>query len=210
VVACDLSIAVNACYENLRELYHSAEFNVVQASIYELPFKLESFDYVFCIGVIQHTPDPSKSIKCISSMVKKEGKIGLWIYERNWKSYIGTLGFKYLLRPFTKRMGMRKNDAFALALTVLFSPLILSMRHLGVIGKVVLRLMPVASSYLVSLPLNNRQLLEWVYLDTLDMYSPAHDHPMKFNEVKNILETLNFKIKRTPPPGISISAFKGG
>ncbi len=210
VIACDLSMAVNACYENLSELYPGGGFNVVQASMYALPFKPESFNYVFCIGVIQHTPDPSKSIRCISSMVKKNGAIALWIYERNWKSYIGTPGFKYLLRPLTKRMGMKKNDIFAAFLTVLFSPLILSMRYLGVIGRMVLRLMPVASSYLVSLPLTNKQLLEWVYLDTMDMYSPAHDHPMKFDDVKNILESLNFKIKRTSPPGISVSGIKGG
>ena len=56
VVSFDLSNSVERAREsvgaNPRSLF-------VQASLFELPFKQETFDKIFCFGVLQHTPDPS-------------------------------------------------------------------------------------------------------------------------------------------------------
>ena len=50
----DYSSAVDA---NLRNNIRFAErLKLAQASIYELPFADNSFDKVFCLGVLQHTP----------------------------------------------------------------------------------------------------------------------------------------------------------
>ncbi|MDR1057412.1 MAG: class I SAM-dependent methyltransferase [Coxiellaceae bacterium] len=57
VVAVDLSEAVDACYKNNR---HYSNFCVIQASLFELPFLPETFDFAFIIGVIQHTPAASQ------------------------------------------------------------------------------------------------------------------------------------------------------
>ena len=46
--------------------------NLVQASMYKLPFKKASFDKVFCLGVLQHTPDPKKSFFCLTEMAKEK------------------------------------------------------------------------------------------------------------------------------------------
>ena len=56
VVALDYSVAVEACRENHREKFaHS--LNVVQGDIYHLPFRPGQFDFIYCFGVLQHTPD---------------------------------------------------------------------------------------------------------------------------------------------------------
>ena len=70
VMAVDFSEAVDACYLN-----HSAnpQFNVVQADILKLPFKRKSFDYVFCFGVLQHTPDPRAAFLALPEQLKPGG-----------------------------------------------------------------------------------------------------------------------------------------
>ena len=44
-----------------------------QASIYEIPYPDEAFDFVFCHRVLQHTPDPILALKNICKKVKKGG-----------------------------------------------------------------------------------------------------------------------------------------
>jgi len=54
VVALDYSSAVDACHANLK---HHPNLHVVQGDIYALPFAPETFDFVYSLGVLQHTPD---------------------------------------------------------------------------------------------------------------------------------------------------------
>jgi len=204
VTAVDLSQAVDACRANLQE---STDLEVVQASIYDLPFRSASFDYVYCIGVIQHTPDPKRSVLELCRMVKPGGSIGLWIYERDWKSYLGTVGFKYLLRPWTMKMSRQQVEDFSNFLERLCWPVNRIARHCGLPGKIVMRMLPVASAYLQEVPLSDDDFREWVRLDTFDMYSPAHDHPQKFATVASWLSEVGFTdIRRHAHGGISITA----
>lgn len=204
VTAMDLSQAVEACRSNLG---NSANLDVVQASIYEMPFRPGSFDFVYSIGVIQHTPDPKKSVEEICKMVKPGGQIGLWIYERDWKSWVGTVGFKYFFRPITAKMSRRQVEKFSNALESICWPVNRIARRCGLPGKIAMRLLPVASAYLQGLPLSDEEFREWVRLDTFDMYSPAHDHPQKFSDVAAWLAKAGFTdIRRQSHGGISISA----
>lgn len=204
VTAMDLSQAVEACQRNLGDSPH---LNVVQASIYEMPFRPGSFDYAYCIGVIQHTPDPKRSVMEICKMVKPGGQIGLWIYERDWKSYLGTIGFKYLLRPWTMKMSREQVENLSNRLESICWPVNRVARKCGLPGKIIMRLLPVASAYLQDVPLSDGDFREWVRLDTFDMYSPAHDHPQTFSTVASWLHEASFTdIKRHPHGGISVTA----
>jgi SAM-dependent methyltransferase len=204
VVGVDLSSAVDAAYNNLGS---HPRFHCLQASIYELPLADAMFDYAYCIGVIQHTPNPHEAVKSILPKVKIGGRVGFWIYELTWKAFFGTVGFKYLLRPVTKRLDFEGNARFATSLEQLFWPLIRWARNRGIVGKIIMRLLPVSSAHLHSVPLNESHFREWVRLDTLDMYSPAHDHPQTFARIKAWLEQSNFKVDpRHPHGGISITA----
>lgn len=54
VIAVDLSGAV----EKTKELTgHFPNVEIVQANLFELPFRNEIFDYIYSIGVLHHTPD---------------------------------------------------------------------------------------------------------------------------------------------------------
>lgn len=203
VIGIDLSSAVDAAYDNLGN--HS-RFHCVQASVYELPFPDATFDYAYCIGVIQHTPDPLKTVESIVTKIKPGGAIGLWIYELNWKAFIGTVGFKYLLRPITRRLNFPQIEKFSSRLERIFWPVTRWARQRGLLGKLVMRMLPVSCAHLHSVPLSEADFREWVRLDTLDMYSPQHDHPQTFLRVKDWLETAGVHVdQRHPHGGISIT-----
>jgi len=204
VVAIDLSAAVDAAYKNLGQ---HPRFHCLQASIYDLPLADAAFDFGYCIGVIQHTPDPRKAVESILPKIKVGGKVGLWIYELDWKAFVGTVGFKYLLRPLTRRWSFDQTEAFSSSMEGLFWPITKWARQRGIVGKIVMRMLPVSSAHLHGLPLNEAHFREWVKLDTLDMYSPAHDHPQTFARAKTWLEEAGFQVDpRHPHGGISITA----
>ena len=203
LVAIDLSNAVEACRENLMP----DPPLVCQASIYSTPFRPRSFDFVYCIGVIQHTPDPSQSIRSLARLVRPGGQIGLWIYEADWKSYVGTLGFKRLLRPWVSRWPRSRQLAFSGALTRAFFPFVHVLRPLGILGKAGMRLLPVAAGHLQDLPLTPEQLREWVLLDTFDMYASAYDQPQRYATVARVLADEGFTdITRHPHGAVAITA----
>jgi len=78
VVAFDLSKAVEVAYRNTRQF---SRVHVVQADIYSLPFK-SKFDYVFCIGVLHHLPDPQKGFEKLVGLLKPKSLISIWVYGR--------------------------------------------------------------------------------------------------------------------------------
>lgn len=203
LVALDLSEAVDALQANLA----SSEPLICQASIYELPFRPGTFDYVYCIGVVQHTPDPIASIRALGRMVKPGGQIGLWIYERDWKSYLGTIGFKYLLRPLFSRLSRARQFSVCATMVDLLFPLLAFCRQRGLFGKIIMRLLPVASAHVQTVPLSLEDFKTWVLLDTFDMYSPAYDQPQSYSKVAQLLASEDFQnIRRHPHGGIAITA----
>ena len=82
VVACDISTAVDACRNVL--LIHGERVECVQASLYDMPFRDGVFDAVFCMGVIQHTPDPEKVIVGLPTYVRPGGRVAYNFYEEGF------------------------------------------------------------------------------------------------------------------------------
>jgi SAM-dependent methyltransferase len=75
VVALDYSSAVDACAANLG---HHPRFHVVQGDIYALPFAPASFDFVYSLGVLQHTPDVARAFAALPPMLAGGGDFA-WI-----------------------------------------------------------------------------------------------------------------------------------
>jgi SAM-dependent methyltransferase len=53
---------------------------IVQASAFAPPFRPETFDYVFSLGVLHHTGDTLAAIRNACSLVKAGGEINVWVY----------------------------------------------------------------------------------------------------------------------------------
>ena len=80
VVAFDLSSAVEA---NYRLNGHRENLLIVQADIYNQPFRDNYFDKVYCLGVIQHTPDVRQSFRDMTKKVRAGGQFALDVYSKH-------------------------------------------------------------------------------------------------------------------------------
>lgn len=198
VVGVDISNAVDAAAVTMRG---RRNVHLVQASIYELPFKSEVFHAVYSIGVIQHTPEPSKSIQSLPRLLKKGGKIALTIYERKpWT----LLNAKYLIRPLTKRMDKRVLLFLIKMIMPVFYPITSLLFRIPILGRLVTFIIPIADySHLPGLSFKQRY--RCVILDTFDMLSPQFDYPQTRQEVEALLSVSGIeKIKRLNADGLNI------
>ena len=166
----DYSDAVEANYQNNGESDH---LHLFQASIYELPFKGESFDRLICLGVIQHTPDVEATFKAMFRYLKKGGKFCIDVYAAP-HSYLHP---RHLIRPFTRNMDPEKLYRIVEKVVPWMLPLSTALHRIPLIGQVLARLIPVAN-WRANLPLKDETMWkEWAVLDTFDWLSPAYESP---------------------------------
>jgi len=184
LIAVDYSSAVEATKQNLS----APDKLIIQGDLAALPILNQTFDFIYCIGVLQHTSEPAKIVKELLRCLKIDGEITLTFYENSswhvlWYS-------KYLVRPLTKRLP----KALLLKVIEKTSPLWFPL-----------------TSFLFSLPRNLSRIfrflipianyVEYKYtdpkiardeaiLDTFDMLSPSYDKPIKKSEIQSwILES---------------------
>jgi SAM-dependent methyltransferase len=79
VVGIDLSYAVEAACKNFND---RPNVWIAQADIGRLPFKPESFDAIFSIGVLHHTPNTEAYFKKLVPLLKPGGTIAIWVYPK--------------------------------------------------------------------------------------------------------------------------------
>ena len=79
VVGVDLSYAVEAAQRNLAD---RPNVWIAQADIGALPFKPGSFDFIFSICVLHHTPDARAYFRKLIPLLKPGGEIAIWVYPR--------------------------------------------------------------------------------------------------------------------------------
>ena len=203
VVSVDLAYgAALACASNLRELGYTPM--VVQASLYELPFKEQVFDRIFSLGVLQHTPDPQRAIAALPPLLRANGKLALWIYEKRWTRF---LIIRNYVRCLTKRLPVRANYLIAVALTALFFPLTLLLSHIPWLNKL-LPLIPISARHYWG-RLSLAQQWEWTLLDTFDSYSAVYEISQ---EAQHVIDTLRRsamdEVRRNDARGMAITATK--
>lgn len=202
VVGLDISSAIDAARANLagRKNVH-----FVQASIYEPPFRPGAFDGCYCIGVVQHTPDPQETMRTLPRVLCPAGRIAITAYERKrWTRFYA----KYLLRPLTKHLDKRKLLAgIKVAMPVLF-PLTSVLFRLPLAGRVFMFAIPIAN-YVHETTLTRQQRYAWAVLDTFDMLSPQFDQPRTQQEVEEALSAAGVvDLQRLPNPGVNIVGAK--
>ena len=79
VVGMDLSCAVLAARELTADL---PGVSLVRADLLRLPFLTESFDIIYSLGVLDHTPDPRRAFLALARLLKPGGRLVVWVYER--------------------------------------------------------------------------------------------------------------------------------
>jgi SAM-dependent methyltransferase len=170
LVALDYSSAVDACRANLGA---HARLNVVQGDIYHLPFRPGSFDDVYCLGVLQHTPDVERSFMSLPRQVRPGGRLAVDVYPALALNFLWP---KYWLRPITKRLPQRTLFRVVRLMVRFLLPLSRLVSRIPRVGRKLRYLIPVMN-HEPDFPLSPAQVEEWAILNTYDMLAPEHDHP---------------------------------
>ncbi len=76
-VGIDLSEAVEVAYENLHE---RASCHFLQGDLHRLPFAPATFDIIYSIGVLHHTPSTRRAFESLVPLLKPGGTIAIWVY----------------------------------------------------------------------------------------------------------------------------------
>jgi SAM-dependent methyltransferase len=179
VVSFDLSNAVEA---NFRNNGDSSCLQIVQASIYDIPLRKESFDKVFCMGVLQHCPDVRAAFMGLLPFLRPGGEIVIDVYQKHTGVFPP---LKYWARPFLTWMGPPGVHRF---LSLVIPPafyLKKALYKVPFLGKAIGNLIPIGPiSHAPRLIFTDDVLIQVKILSALDMFSPVHDHPQTIETVR--------------------------
>ena len=173
LIAVDFSSAVDTAVKNLK----SDSKLVIQSDLSYLPIKSNSLDYIFCIGVLQHTKDPESIVRELIRCLKPDGELTLTFYENS--SWHVKLYSKYLIRPITKRIPSHLLLKLLIKTSVIWFPVTSWLFKLPQpISRVFRFVIPIAN-YVEYAYEGRESALSEAILDTFDMLSPAYDRPIK-------------------------------
>ena len=171
VVSVDMSDAVEANQENFPQNDHHI---VVQADICKLPFMVQQFDLVICLGVIQHTKYPNETLEALYHQVKPGGWLIVDHYALSF-SYFTQIA-KILSRFILKRINPKRAFLITGYLTKIFLPLHKVGKRSRLWQAIMRRVTPVVSYYNDFPELSDELQKEWALLDTHDNLTDYYKH----------------------------------
>jgi SAM-dependent methyltransferase len=172
IVGMDLSRAVVAARELTAEL---PGVSLVRADLLKPPFPTESFDHIYSLGVLDHTPDPRRAFLELARLLKPGGRLVVWVYEKE--------------RPLVEAMmNVQRAVSTRLSVSVLeflcriLAPLGSLKRRLFASRRWALKRMGVAL-HLLTIGVSMHPDPEVRVCDTLDWYAPRYLSRHTFDEV---------------------------
>jgi SAM-dependent methyltransferase len=149
---------------------HFPNVAFAQADILAMPFAKNSFDRVFCHGVIQHTPDPAAAFRNLNRVLRSGGRLTFDVYHRDgrirpWKS-------KYIWRPITTRMDPDRLMAFLEWFIPKWLPLDTLIKRIPILGNYLGAVIPCWNYFYTDLPAADQ--VRWGVMDTFDALAPAY------------------------------------
>lgn len=172
----DYSTAVDACLAN----NDRPNLTIAQADAFKLPFEPASFDFVFCYGVLQHTPDPLGAFRALVRFAKPGGRISIDSYRKAWE--LQPYKSKYLWRPLTTRMSRERLLRIIKWYIPKWLPIDTVIKKVPVVGSTLGMVIP-CWNYCY-LPLTPQEKVEWAILDTFDALAPAYDLPQNERTIR--------------------------
>ncbi|HVN19460.1 MAG TPA: methyltransferase domain-containing protein [Dongiaceae bacterium] len=179
VVGIDLSAAAQVAARNLGD----RDFVALQADVFALPFAPESFDYIYSIGVLHHTPDCEAAVKTLPKFLKPGGHLAVWLYSGYNKWY----RFSDFYRRFTNRMPPRLLHGVLSIVVPTLNALDTGLRIVPVVGK------PLAGVVHHVFPVNRNPRREFRVLDTFDWYSPRYQSKHTYEQVFRWFESCGME-----------------
>ena len=185
----DFSAAVEA---NALNNGDSDRLTLVQADIRNIPFEKNAFDYVICLGVLQHTPSPEQSIACLYEMVKPGGRLVIDHYIAKWRNSIPTPfgGAEPIYRKWMLNLPKASRMKAVKRVVDFWFPIHWHFRDSQISQRILRRLSPV-HFYYPHLPLNSKSLYyEWALLDTHDATTDFYKHHRSVKSIERYLLSL--------------------
>lgn len=162
VHAVDLSAAVEAAQKNLAG---KGNITFYQGDILNLPFAEGTFDYIYSIGVLHHTPSTKRAFLSLVPLLRPGGRISIWVYSTKLRLMIGA----EIMRPITSRLP---------------KPLLLKICRVAVPLYAVHKIPVLGIATCALIPTSLNPDPEWRWLDTFDWYSPRYQFKHTYDEVE--------------------------
>jgi SAM-dependent methyltransferase len=185
----DYSNAVEANAENNGG---QPALTLVQADIRRIPFPSADYDYVICLGVLQHTPNSEQSIMSLWEMVKPGGVMVIDHYRAKLRNYmpppIGVAGMLY--RKIILALPIEKQFPVVKKIFDYWFPTIWRFRDSKLMQFLISRLSPIVMYY-PHFGLRDRDMYyEWMLLDTHDALTDTYKHRRSLRRIRRFLNTL--------------------
>lgn len=187
VISFDYSSAVEA---NWRNNGTRGDLLLFQGDIYDIPFENDTFDFVFCYGVLQHTPDPARAFEALLSKVRPGGRLSVDYYLKTpYPSVFSTP--KYLWRPITTRLPPEQLFRIVSWYVPKWFPIDTVLKsilfRIPSLGPMLAGLIPIPCWNHLRMGLSYRQRLEWAILNTFDALGARYDTPMTPAELERMV-----------------------
>jgi SAM-dependent methyltransferase len=176
VLSFDYSYAVDA---NYRSNGNRSNVLIVQADLFNMPFRAGYADKLFCFGVLQHTPDPRAAFLSLPRHVKPGGRLVADVYLKTFAKH--ALRTKYWVRPITRRLPPERLYVWTRRYVALMWPVARLLRRIPKVG-------PALNWRLLIGDYSRHHdddavLRTWAELDTFDMLAPRYDSPQPVSAV---------------------------
>jgi len=194
VIGVDLSAAAEVAARNLAD----RDFIAFQADVFALPFARESFDVIYSIGVLHHTPDCEAAVKSLERYLKPGGLLVVWLYSGYNKWY----RFSDVWRRYTHKMKPETLHGILKVAVPFFYHLERGLKRVPLVGR------PAAGLVHHVFPVNQQKNREARMLDTFDWYSPKYQSKHTYEQVFNWYADMGMEDMRVGEISIAVRGRK--
>jgi SAM-dependent methyltransferase len=182
---------------------------LAQGDIRQIPFARARYDFVVCLGVLQHTPDPEHSIRCLWEMVRPGGALVIdhyrwtlrWMLPPPIRDCVG------IYRWLVLRLPEKSRFEFVRGLTDRWFPVHWKFRDSLLMQRMLRRFSPVIFHY-PGIRLKDRQAhYEWSLLDTHDSTTDFYKHMRTPRQIEAFLSSLGADDVTVTIGGNGVEAF---
>jgi len=200
VTGIDLSLAVETAMENVGRRPHT---NIIQANCFDLPFRKESFDFIYSIGVLHHTPDCKQAFLSLLPYMKPGGTIAIWVYNAHvWSPGSVLESVNRIYRSVTTRLPPYLLYALCLCELPLYY-----LRKIPGFDQMLHLLLPGILYHAIPKTNDSTKVREHI-LDTFDWYSPKYQSKHTIMEVFDWFEKAGLTNIRVIQEPVALSGRK--
>jgi SAM-dependent methyltransferase len=178
VVGIDLSLASEVAAVNLAERNAA----IFQADVFQLPFAPGSFDFIYSIGVLHHTPNCEEAVKVLPKLLKPGGRLAVWLYS----AYNPWYRMSDVYRKITMRLPQKLLYKMCYGVIPLYG-VHQVLKKIPLVGK------PASAALTFMVPMSFNKSSDWRVLDTFDWYSPRYQSKHTYEEVFRWFESCGLE-----------------